>query len=139
MMGLAGRMRSWIFEFNTFRRLLVPGRVLTGVLLLMLSGGWTPSEAAPWQWNPYLTFGTGHESDRILDPDLDRTVVPGGVFLDLAPGVTLTNQLKPGTFFKLNGQLFLERFLNQAGRSVVSGLLTGDLVAPGGGPGQWRQ
>ena len=52
-----------------------------------------PADADPWQWRPWVTLSGGYENDRVIDPDVDRLVLPGGAFLGLAPGVTAYRRL----------------------------------------------
>jgi hypothetical protein len=96
------------------------------------------SEAAPWQWVPSIGAAVGYESDSVVDPDLGRTTVPGGDFLDLSPGLSATTFLNPRTRLRITGQALLERFLNEENRTLLGTALTGDLLARSGDLGHVR-
>jgi hypothetical protein len=132
-------MRSWISPSKGgcyLRR--TAGIILGSLVWLALSGGSASIMASGWQWRPSLEFATGHESDLILDPDLEGFVVPGGGFLDLTPGLSLSKALAGRSRTRIDGRLTVERFLNGERRLLLGGYLFGELLWRGPGPWQVR-
>lgn len=132
-------MRSWISPSRfTIRPRQLANLFVGSLLWLALTGGGQKTLAASWEWFPWLSLATGYESDLILDPDLERSSVPGGNFLDIIPAVALAGRLGDHTSLRFSGQAIYERFFNEENRSLLSTLLTGDLLIRPGGPWQWR-
>lgn len=132
-------MQSSISPFKPHHRLRQVTGVFVGSLLALgLTGGGTLVAAATWTWGPWFGLAAGHESDLILDPDLERTPIPGGFFLDLTPGASLTRRVGRQGFLRLTGQVSVERFLDDAERTLFGGFLTADLVLRSRGPWEWR-
>ncbi len=94
------------------------------------------TRATPWLWQPWITLGAGHENDLILDPDFNRTVVPGGSFMDGVAGFSLTKPFSRTGRFRLFNRNSLERFTNTEGRTLFAGNLLGDFNFAGHSP--WR-
>ena len=77
-------MRSWISPSRlTIRPRQLVNLFVGSLCVLALTGGGQNTLAASWEWFPWLSLATGYESDLILDPDLERSSVPGGYFLDI--------------------------------------------------------
>jgi hypothetical protein len=78
-------------------------------------------------------LSAGYENDRLPDPILDRFALPGGSLLGLTPGIWITGRPGARSRLDLAGQLGYERFQNDADRSVLGGVASGELrvlVAP---------
>lgn len=101
--------------------------MLGSFLTLALHGGGVLAEASSWDRYAWVTASGGNESDRVFDPDLGIFSVPGGDFLNLTPGLTLTGQLGRRTRLTVNGQGTVEQFNNSADRTLLSGAATADL------------
>ncbi len=132
-------MRSWTSLCSTLSHPRLPIPAIVGSLLAgVLAGGDTACAATAWIWNPWLGVAAGHESDLILDPELESASVPGGLFLDLAPGASLSRRVGLDGWLRLTGQATVERFLENAERTLFGGNLTADLVIRSQGPWEWR-
>jgi hypothetical protein len=105
---------------------------------ILLAGTVSGARAEDWQWRPWVALASGYESDRVLDPTLDRLTVPGGGFLDLTPGLSLSRRIGGRTRLELTGQGTFEQFVNDQSRSLFGSAATGDLRGILGGPAQWR-
>lgn len=78
-------------------------------------------------------LSAGYENDRLPDPILDRFALPGGSLLGLTPGIWIAGRPGERSRLDLAGQLSYERFRNEADRSVLGGVASGELrvrVAP---------
>jgi len=40
---------------------------------------------SPWEINSWLETGGGYEQESLVDPDINRAAVPGGMFVTLTP------------------------------------------------------
>jgi hypothetical protein len=133
------KMRFSTYLYDICRR---PRRlaavVLGSFLALALLGGGFSCRAAGWDRYSWLTVSAGYESDRVLDPNLGVFSVPGGNFVNLTPGLTLTRRFDSRTRLTLNGQLTHEQFQNGADRTLLSAALAGDLRRQVRGPFQLR-
>ncbi len=87
-----------------------------------------------WVWQPWITTGAGHENDLVLDPDFNRTVVPGGTFLDAVGGFRLGRHISRTVGFQLLSRTALERFLNDNGRTLLASTLLGNFRLAGDAP-----
>ncbi len=106
--------------------ILVVGLSISGL------GNPSPSEAAdPWQWQPWISVSSGHESDLVLDPELTRTIVPGGYFVELAPGFRLSKRISPTVGFRLLNRTSWERFANDDNRTLFGSQLFGEFQYAG--------
>jgi hypothetical protein len=112
--------------------------VLGSFLALAMLGGGASLRAAGWDRYSWLTVSAGYESDRVLDPNLGVFSVPGGNFLNLTPGLTLSRRFDNRTRLTLNGQLTHEQFQNDANRTLLSVAAAGDLRHQLRGPFQLR-
>jgi hypothetical protein len=131
------RFSTYLYKFYRRPRRLA-AVVLGSFLALVLLGGGVSSSAAGWDRYSWLTVSAGYESDRVLDPTLGVFSVPGGNFLDLTPGLTLSRRLDSRTRVTLNGQLTHEQFQNSTDRTLLSAALAGDLRRHVRGPFQLR-
>jgi hypothetical protein len=123
-------MRFWTYgsESSSVRRLLV-------LLLLTIpgssvgmggTGGIVASEAAEWRFTPRLSMSSGRENDLLLDPSLDRNVVPAGSFLDVRPGLLATTSLGPASDLRLQTEGAWERYFNADRRLLFAQSLSAE-------------
>jgi hypothetical protein len=112
--------------------------VLGSLLALALLGGGASPSAAGWDRYSWLTVSAGYESDRVLDPNLGVFSVPGGNFLNLTPGLTLTRRFENRTRLTVSGQATHEQFQNDADRTLLSAAVAGDVRRQVRGPFQLR-
>lgn len=94
--------------------------VLGSLLMLALHGGGAASFAETWERYPWVSLSGGYENDRLLEQGPDVFTVPGGNFLDLTPGILLSRDIGQKTRLIVDGQLALEKFNNDDGRSLFS-------------------
>lgn len=109
------------------------GPVLMALAWLLLAPPAAASAQSSWASHPWLTFSAGYENDRLPDPLLDRFALPGGNLVGLTPGIWVTGRPGARSALDLAGQLSYERFQNEADRSVLGGVVSGELrvlVAP---------
>jgi hypothetical protein len=118
------------FEMSAPRQRFGPlALIISGSLILAgLPGGFAVCEAARWSVTPRLSLSGGIESDLVLDPDLSRSVVPGGSYVDVAPSILTRKQLGRSGDLTITAQTVLERFLNGDGRLLYAQSLYGELT-----------
>ncbi len=122
-------MQSW--KSVSEQRAVLVRSLFCGVLVLGAVRPIGASAADPWLWQPWVSVSGGNESDLILDPELTRTVVPGGAFTEIAPGFRLSRRLSRTTSFRLLNRTSWERFYNDAGRTLFGSLLFGEFQFAG--------
>jgi hypothetical protein len=103
------------------------------LVFLLVAAGAAPA-LADWTVQPELRAGGGTESDLVLDPAVTRTVVPGGAFAEIAPGVAGRRWLSSGGFLDLGTTATLQRFFNDESRLLYAQSVFGDLHTALGGP-----
>jgi hypothetical protein len=103
---------------STRRRLLRLTRIAVGSLILAVADPGAVLLASEWNFDPWLRASTGAESDLILDPDFQRTVVEGGPFVDINPGVSLERALSRRALLRFTTLASFERFLNDQDRRL---------------------
>jgi hypothetical protein len=106
--------------------------------MLALSGGGADSLAETWERYPWVSLSAGYENDRILEQGPDVFTVPGGNFMDLTPGILLSRGIGRRTRLNLDGQLILEKFNNDDGRSLFSAAANAELRQRFGSVWRWR-
>lgn len=111
--------------------------ILVAILLAGPALAAEPAGAESWRWHPWVTLSSGYENDRVIDPDVDRVVVPGGPFLGLAPGLTAYRRLGR-TEVGLTGQGSFEQFTGDDDRALYSVSANADGRGVLRGPWRWR-
>jgi hypothetical protein len=112
--------------------------ILGSTIMLAVSGGGTVSSAQHWERYPWFSLSTGYENDRILEEGPDRFTVPGGLFLDLIPGILVSRLIGDRTRLNFDGQLTLEQFSNDENRALFGAALNGELRRRLRTRWQWR-
>ena len=102
----------------------VAGSIIVGLLLAAAPA----SLAGEWSYSPFLQIATGYESALLLDPGGAALVVPGGVFLDLAPAFSMQSERGERGFLQLGTRARLERFFNDVNRTLYAQVLWGDYL-----------
>lgn len=102
--------------------------ILGSMSLVGLPGSGAVCEAAEWTVTPRLSMSGGTESDLVLDPDLTRSAVPGGRYVNLSPNIYARGRLSPSTEVRASANAALERFLNSDDRLLYAQSLHGELV-----------
>jgi len=74
-----------------------------------------------------VSLSGGYENDRILEQGPVRFTVPGGNYINVAPGVLLSRPFGTRTRLNLDGLFILERFHNDDNRSLMSAAANGEL------------
>ena len=123
---------------NSRRSRRLANVALGSLLMLVLTGGGAVSFAETWETYPWVSLSAGYENDRILEQGTDRFIVPGGNFFDLMPGVLFSRGIGRRTRLNLDGQLILEKFNNDDGRSLVSTAVNAELRQRFGSVWRWR-
>lgn len=91
-----------------------------GSAFLLGSAPLSSAKATEWTVAPRLGISGGHESDLLLDPALDRSVVPAGAFVDLTPSLSLRTRPGARSLFRAGTTAVLERYLNDDGRRLYA-------------------
>ncbi|MFH0779005.1 MAG: glycogen-binding domain-containing protein [Candidatus Eisenbacteria bacterium] len=84
----------------------------------------TPAACA-WQVAPEVRVSVGDESDLVIDPELSRIIVPGGLFVELTSAVSARGWLGRRTFVDLGTSAALQRFLNEESRLIYAHTVSG--------------
>lgn len=102
------------------------------------AGSGADAFATTWTPRVRVDFAGGTESDLILDPTLDTSVVEGGGFAEVAPWLTLDGTLVGSTRLRLAAGGSLERFFNAEERWLSSQSLALSIGGRTIGPMRWR-
>ncbi len=102
------------------RSLPVAALLLFMSLALLLAAPPAMADTAGNVLRPWLTVGAGNENDLILDPDFNPTVVPGGSFMNTAAGFSYSHALSRTSRLRILNRNSLERFFNDAGRTLAA-------------------
>jgi hypothetical protein len=114
------------------------GLVIVAAVPLLLAAPAAAPARSSWTAHPWLMLSAGYENDRLPDPILDRFALPGGSLLGLTPGIWIAGRPGARSRLDLAGQLGYERFQNDAARSVLGGVASGELRVLAASSWLWR-
>jgi hypothetical protein len=105
------------------------GRPVTKLffLLFALTAAAASPAACQWRFVPEIRVTGGDESDLVIDPGVTRTVVPGGVFVEVRPTVAARRWIGRETFIDLGTFATLQRFINGESRFLYAQTVWGDV------------
>jgi hypothetical protein len=106
--------------------------------LLAVAGAGDVSFAQRWEQYPWISLSAGYENDRILERGPEVYTVPGGNFFDIIPGFLLSRTIGSRTRLNLDGQLTLEQFSNDEGRSLFGAAVNAELRRRVRSTWRWR-
>lgn len=125
----------WIRGWSRQRRWArIAGSIIAGLLLTAAS----VSFASTWSFSPYLKIAGGYEDALLVDPGGAAVVIPGGSFLDLGPTLTLQSDLGQDGYLQLGTSALVERFFNDAERTLYRQSLWADYLHRLGAPTRLR-
>jgi len=103
---------------------MVPAVVLAVFLIIALT---TPARC-DWRIAPELHLSGGSESDQVIDPGLNRIVIPGGAFAELTPDIIARGWLGRRTLLSIGSFATLQQFLNDQSRLLYAQTAYGNLI-----------
>jgi hypothetical protein len=97
---------------------------LLSAVIVMIAA---PRSEAQWRVVPEVRVSGGTESDLVLDPSLNRLVVPGGAFAELTPRLAARTWIGKDAILDLGTFATLQQFFNDESRLLYAQTIWGDL------------
>ena len=82
---------------------------------------------AQWRMIPEVRVSGGEESDLVIDPGVNRVVVPGGVFAELTPRLAARSWIGREAILDLGTFASFQRFFNDESRLLYAQTIWGEL------------
>jgi hypothetical protein len=92
---------------------------ITAMVLCLVSIGPVPAIAA-WQILPEVRLSGGAESDQVIDPGLNRIVIPGGSFVELGPNLVARGWIGRNTLVNTGTFAAFQQFMNDNSRRLYA-------------------
>jgi hypothetical protein len=83
--------------------------------------------AAQWRVIPEVRLSGGEESDLVIDPSVNRVVVPGGAFAELTPRLAARGWIGRDAILDLGTFASFQQFFNEESRLLYAQTIWGDL------------
>jgi hypothetical protein len=96
--------------------------LLAAIMLVIAS----PS-VAQWRVIPEARVSGGDESDLVIDPGVNRLVVPGGAFAELTPRLAARSWIRKDALLDLGTFASFQQFFNDESRLLYAQTLWGEL------------
>jgi opacity protein-like surface antigen len=100
--------------------------MLFPLVLALLAGAASPA-FSQWRFVPEIRVVGGDESDLVIDPGLTRTIVPGGVFIEVTPTIAARRWIGRDALIDLGTFATLQKFFNSESRFLYAQTVWGDI------------
>jgi hypothetical protein len=96
--------------------------LVAAIVMIMAS-----RSAAQWRVIPEVRLSGGEESDLVIDPSVNRVVVPGGAFAELTPRLAARGWIGRDAILDLGTFASFQQFFNDESRLLYAQTIWGDL------------